>query len=48
MARARRETPPTGKSRKKGQPAPNRIPGAAPAGETPAGNAERGEQADRR
>jgi hypothetical protein len=48
-ARARRETPPTGKPhRKKGDPAPNPIPGAAPAGETPAGDDERGEHPDRR
>ena len=48
-ARARRETPPTGKPhRKKGDPARNLIPRAAPAGETPAGDDERGEQPDRR
>jgi hypothetical protein len=48
-ARGRRETPPTGKPhRKKGDPAPNLIPGAAPAGETPAADDERGEQPDRR
>jgi len=48
-ARARRETPPTGKPRrKKGDPVPNRIPGAAPAGETPAADDTREEQPDRR
>jgi hypothetical protein len=47
-ARARREKPPTGKShRKKGDPAPNFIPGAAPARETPAADHSE-EQADRR
>jgi hypothetical protein len=41
IARARRETPPPGKARKKGY--------ARPAGETPAAaDDERGEQADRR
>jgi hypothetical protein len=49
-ARARRETPPTGKPhRKKGDPAPNLIPGAAPAGEAPVDDDEaRGGEADRR
>jgi hypothetical protein len=48
-ARGRRETPPTGKSRrKKGDPAPNFIPGAAPVNEAPAGDDESEEQGDRR
>jgi hypothetical protein len=47
-ARARRETAPIGKARKKGHPAANLIPGGSPAGETPATDDERGEQADRR
>jgi hypothetical protein len=39
-ARARRETPPTGKApRRKGDPAPpNLIPGAPPVGQRPAAN----------
>jgi hypothetical protein len=37
VARARRETPPTGKRhRKKGDPAPNFIPGATPVDDAPA------------
>ena len=48
-ARARRETPPTGKPRrKKGDPAPNFIPGAAPVNDATAGDDESEEQADRR
>lgn len=47
-ARARRETPPTGKShRKKGDPAPNFIPGAANVDATPA-DGKSGEQDKRR
>lgn len=47
-ARARRETPPTGKShRKKGDPSPNFIPGAAPVRDVPADD-EGEEQAKRR
>jgi hypothetical protein len=47
-ARARRETPPTGKShRKKGDPPANFIPGAAPAHDAPADD-EGEEQAKRR
>ncbi|HEY7520075.1 MAG TPA: hypothetical protein VIE36_17435 [Methylomirabilota bacterium] len=48
-ARARRETPPTGKPRrKKGDPAPNFIPGAPPAHETPAAADDSEERRDRR
>jgi hypothetical protein len=48
-ARARRETPPTGKPRrKKGDAARNLIPGAAPARQTPDEDDPRGGDADRR
>jgi hypothetical protein len=48
-ARARTETPPTGKSRrKKGDPAANFIPGAAPVNEAAAGGDESEEQGKRR
>jgi len=49
-ARARTETPPTGKAhKKKGDPPPNFIPGAAPVHETPADDDEEsGDRADRR
>lgn len=49
IARARRDTPPTGKSRrKKADRASNFIPGAAPLHDGPAGDDESEAQADRR
>ena len=49
IARARRDTAPTGKShRKKADRAPNFIPGAAPVDDAPAGDDESEAQADRR
>ena len=49
IARARRETTPTGKSRrKKGDRLPNFIPGAAPVDDAPAGDDGSEAQADRR
>jgi len=49
IARARRETPPMGKSRrKKADRGANFIPGAAPVNEAPAGDDESEAQADRR
>ena len=49
IARARRETPPTGKARrKKGVAPPNLNPGAAPGGRAPKHDPARGDDADRR
>jgi hypothetical protein len=49
IARARRETPPTGKSRRKtSDRVANFIPGAAPVHDAPAGGDESEAQADRR
>ena len=49
IARARRETSPIGKPRrKKGVPAPKLIPGAAPGGRAPEPDPARGDDADRR
>jgi hypothetical protein len=48
-ARARRETPPSsGPRKKKREPAPNFIPGAAPVGEAPPDDEEREPEARRR
>lgn len=50
LARARREVPPTGGKprRKKGDPAPNFIPGAPPVDESPRVDDKSGDKADRR
>jgi hypothetical protein len=49
LARARRDVPTTGKPRrKKGDPDPNFIPGAAPLHEPPAVEDQSGGDADRR